>query len=158
MKFSVEDFLSKIFLSIWSHLLKQSLKKNFIFCAVKFIGTSVHRFLKEFSKYYCHDYLKFRYFYDHYHLILLRKKMKFFINDFLIFDSVFYLTLVHYCCRYFLNKVTVLHQHFSHFLATNLFGNTLRLRIAGNIQTPFVAGAYLELSQTFKIELFNKGR
>ena len=39
MKFSIEDFFSKcdqirIKLRIWSHLLKKSLMKNFIFCAV----------------------------------------------------------------------------------------------------------------------------
>ena len=39
MKFSIKDFFSKcvqirIFLRIWSHLLKKSLMKNFIFCAV----------------------------------------------------------------------------------------------------------------------------
>ena len=40
LKFSIKDFLSKCdqirsFLRIWSHLLKKSLMKNFIFCAVK---------------------------------------------------------------------------------------------------------------------------
>ena len=40
MKFSIKDFFSKhdqirSFLRIWSHLLKKSLKENFIFCAVK---------------------------------------------------------------------------------------------------------------------------
>ena len=40
MKFSSKDFFSKCdqicsFLRIWSHLLKKSLLKNFIFCAVK---------------------------------------------------------------------------------------------------------------------------
>ena len=39
MKFSIKDFFSKCdqirsFLRIWSHLLKQSLMENFIFCAV----------------------------------------------------------------------------------------------------------------------------
>ena len=39
MKFSVKDFFRKCdqiysFLRIWSHLLKKSLMKNFIFCAV----------------------------------------------------------------------------------------------------------------------------
>ena len=39
MKFSVKDFFSKCdqirsFLPIWSHLLKKSLIKNFIFCVV----------------------------------------------------------------------------------------------------------------------------
>ena len=39
IKFSIEDFFSKCdrigsFLWIWSHLLKRSLKQNFIFCAV----------------------------------------------------------------------------------------------------------------------------
>ena len=37
MKFSVKDFFSKcdqIHNWIWSHLLKKSLMKNFIFCAV----------------------------------------------------------------------------------------------------------------------------
>ena len=33
MKFSIKDFFSK--LRIWSHLLKKSLMKNFIFCAVQ---------------------------------------------------------------------------------------------------------------------------
>ena len=40
MKFSIKEFLSKSdqirsFLTIWSHLLKKSLMKNFVFCAVK---------------------------------------------------------------------------------------------------------------------------
>ena len=40
MKFSIKDFFSKCnqirsFPWIWSHLLKKSLMKNFIFCAVK---------------------------------------------------------------------------------------------------------------------------
>ena len=39
MKFSIKTFFSKcdqirIFLPIWSHLLKKSLMENFIFCAV----------------------------------------------------------------------------------------------------------------------------
>ena len=39
MKFSIKDFFSKcdqirIFLRIWSHLLKKSLMENFIFCPV----------------------------------------------------------------------------------------------------------------------------
>ena len=39
MKFSIRDFFSKCdqilrFLRIWSHLLKKSLMKDFIFCAV----------------------------------------------------------------------------------------------------------------------------
>ena len=39
MKFSIKGFLSKCdqirgFLRIWSHFLKKSLMKNFIFCAV----------------------------------------------------------------------------------------------------------------------------
>ena len=39
MKFSIKDFFSKcdqirMKLRIWSHLLKKSLMKNFIFCAV----------------------------------------------------------------------------------------------------------------------------
>ena len=39
MKFSDKDFFSKCdqirsFLRIWSHLLKQSVMENFIFCAV----------------------------------------------------------------------------------------------------------------------------
>ena len=39
MMFSIKDFFSKCdqilsFLRIWSHLLKKSLKENFIFCAV----------------------------------------------------------------------------------------------------------------------------
>ena len=38
MKFSIKDFFSncdqiRSFLRIWSHLLKKSLKENFIFCA-----------------------------------------------------------------------------------------------------------------------------
>ena len=41
IKFSIKNFLSKfdrirIFLRIWSHLLKKSLIQNFIFCAVIF--------------------------------------------------------------------------------------------------------------------------
>ena len=40
MKFSLKDFFSKCdkirsLLRIWSHLLKKSLKENFIFCAVR---------------------------------------------------------------------------------------------------------------------------
>ena len=43
MKFSVKDFFSKygqirIFLRIWSHLLKKSIIENFIFCAVRTRG------------------------------------------------------------------------------------------------------------------------
>ena len=36
MKFSIEDFISKCgkFRSFWSHLLKKSLMKNFILCAM----------------------------------------------------------------------------------------------------------------------------
>ena len=39
MKFSIKDFFSKwdqihSFLRIWSHLLKESLTEDFIFCAV----------------------------------------------------------------------------------------------------------------------------
>ena len=39
MKFSIKDFFSKCdqirgFLQIWSHLLKKSIIKNFIFCSV----------------------------------------------------------------------------------------------------------------------------
>ena len=39
MTFSIKDFFSKCdqirsFLRIWSHLLKKSLRENFIFCAV----------------------------------------------------------------------------------------------------------------------------
>ena len=39
MKFSIKDYFRKcdqtrIFLRIWSHLLKKSYMKNFIFCAV----------------------------------------------------------------------------------------------------------------------------
>ena len=42
MKFSIKDFFSKCdeirsFLRNWSHLLKRSLKKNFIFCAVNLL-------------------------------------------------------------------------------------------------------------------------
>ena len=40
MKFSIKDFFSKCkysFLRIWSHLLKKSLMKKFIFCTVSFI-------------------------------------------------------------------------------------------------------------------------
>ena len=45
MKFSIKDFLSKCdqirsFLRIWSYLLKKSLMKNFIFCAVKNVATA----------------------------------------------------------------------------------------------------------------------
>ena len=52
MKFSVKDFFSKCDqirrkLQIWSHLLKKSLLKNFIFCAVVFI-----RFIKNWKNYY----------------------------------------------------------------------------------------------------------
>ena len=41
MKFSIKDLFSKcdqirIFLRIWSHLLKKSLMENFIFCVVEF--------------------------------------------------------------------------------------------------------------------------
>ena len=36
MKFSIKDFFSKCDqIRIWSHLLKKSLIKNFIFCVVK---------------------------------------------------------------------------------------------------------------------------
>ena len=40
MKFSIKDFFSKCdqilsFVGIWSHLLRKSLMKNFIFCAVR---------------------------------------------------------------------------------------------------------------------------
>ena len=43
MKFSIKDFFSKcvqirIFLRIWSHLLKKSSMENFIFCVVKTLG------------------------------------------------------------------------------------------------------------------------
>ena len=39
MKFSIKTFFSKcdqirIFLPIWSHLLKKSVMENFIFCAI----------------------------------------------------------------------------------------------------------------------------
>ena len=42
MNFSIKDFFNKCdqirsFLQIWSHLLKKSLMKNFIFCAVQVI-------------------------------------------------------------------------------------------------------------------------
>ena len=42
MKFSIKDFFSKCdqicnILRIWSHLLKKSLKENFIFCTVQVI-------------------------------------------------------------------------------------------------------------------------
>ena len=45
MKFSIKDLFSKYdqihsFLRIWSHLLKKSLMKDFIFCAVKRIQIS----------------------------------------------------------------------------------------------------------------------
>ena len=48
MKFSIKDFFSicdqiRSFLRIWSHLLKKSLMKNFIFCAV---------YLFQFKAYY----------------------------------------------------------------------------------------------------------
>ena len=37
LKFSIKDFFSKCdqILWVWSHLLKKSLKENFIFCAVE---------------------------------------------------------------------------------------------------------------------------
>ena len=43
MKFSIKDFFSKCEqirkkLLIWSHLLKKSLIKNFIFCAMRFVS------------------------------------------------------------------------------------------------------------------------
>ena len=49
MKFSIKDFVSKCdqirsFLQIWSHLLKKSLMKNFIFCAVEIAHQSHSRF------------------------------------------------------------------------------------------------------------------
>ena len=51
MKFSIKDFFCKCdqirsFLRIWSHLLKKSLMKNFIFCTMvflKFSGTYCRR-------------------------------------------------------------------------------------------------------------------
>ena len=47
MKFSNKGFVSKcdqirIFLRIWSHLLKKSLMKNFIFCAVMIVWNDSH--------------------------------------------------------------------------------------------------------------------
>ena len=49
MKFSIKDFFSKCdqirsFLRIWSHLLKKSLKENFIFCAVQVYHFSISLF------------------------------------------------------------------------------------------------------------------
>ena len=49
MKFSVKDFFSKCDqirgkLRIWSHLLKKSLVKNFIFCTVD-IRSRIHRII-----------------------------------------------------------------------------------------------------------------
>ena len=43
MKFSIKDFFGKrdqirIFLRIWSHLMKKSLMENFILCAVRRSG------------------------------------------------------------------------------------------------------------------------
>ena len=48
MKFSIKDLFCKCdqirsFLWIWSHLLKKSLKENFIFCAVS--GTDLDALL-----------------------------------------------------------------------------------------------------------------
>ena len=48
MKFSIKDFFSKYdqihsFQQIWSHLLKKSLMKNFIFSAVKSHSQNVFR-------------------------------------------------------------------------------------------------------------------
>ena len=45
MIFSIKDFLSKCD-QIWSHLLKKSLMKNFIFCAVLGISTLIKRKVK----------------------------------------------------------------------------------------------------------------
>ena len=47
MKFSIKDFFSKCDqirskLRIWSHLLKESLMENFIFCAVSFINSYIN--------------------------------------------------------------------------------------------------------------------
>ena len=46
MKFSIKDFFCKCdeirsFLRIWSHLLKKSLKENFIFCSVSVVWVNV---------------------------------------------------------------------------------------------------------------------
>ena len=50
MEFSIKDFFSKYdqirrFLRIWSHLLKKSLRENFIFCAVINRAKSEKKFL-----------------------------------------------------------------------------------------------------------------
>ena len=38
LKFLIKDFLSKCdYIQIWSYLLKRSLMKNFIFCAVRLV-------------------------------------------------------------------------------------------------------------------------
>ena len=60
MKFSIKDFLSKCdqirsFLRIWSHLLKKSLMKNFMFYAVGILTSliclySVPFFTKSMTK------------------------------------------------------------------------------------------------------------
>ena len=47
MKFSIKDLFSKCDqirskLRIWSHLLKESLMENFIFCAVSFINSYIN--------------------------------------------------------------------------------------------------------------------
>ena len=54
MKFSIKDFFSKcdqirIFLRIWSHLLKKSLRENFVFCDVisNIFGMSMNAPLSE---------------------------------------------------------------------------------------------------------------
>ena len=56
MKFSIKDFFSKydqirIFLQIWSRLLKKSLMENFIFCAVKDYINEANRQLNVRSSY-----------------------------------------------------------------------------------------------------------
>ena len=56
MKFSIKDFLCKCdqirsFLRIWSYLLKKSLKKNFIFCAVKNVAIAKKKMLKVVRQY-----------------------------------------------------------------------------------------------------------
>ena len=49
MKFSIQNFFSKCgqicrFLRIWSHLLKKSLKENFIFCEMSITTTKSREF------------------------------------------------------------------------------------------------------------------
>ena len=54
MKFSIKSFFSKFdqiccFLRIWSHLLKKSLMKNFIFCAVRCLAGSQRKYNSDLS-------------------------------------------------------------------------------------------------------------